>query len=106
MGPMIELAGLTKVFGRTRAVDDLTCSIALLLVWPLLVEPVLGSLPSIGSEVGPYLPFLNASLFTRVPWLYPTYAMPRGEVGSLVYFAGVVAVVFVAAMVDVNRRDP
>jgi ABC-2 type transport system ATP-binding protein len=27
MGVMIELAGLTKVFGRTRAVDDLTCSI-------------------------------------------------------------------------------
>ena len=27
MGPMIELRGLTKVFGRTRAVDDLTCSI-------------------------------------------------------------------------------
>src|SRR5258705_4009841 len=27
MGPMIELAGLTKVFGRTRAVDDLTCSV-------------------------------------------------------------------------------
>jgi ABC-2 type transport system ATP-binding protein len=27
MKPMIELAGLTKVFGRTRAVDDLTCSV-------------------------------------------------------------------------------
>jgi ABC-2 type transport system ATP-binding protein len=27
MGVMIELAGLTKVFGRTRAVDDLTCTI-------------------------------------------------------------------------------
>jgi ABC-2 type transport system ATP-binding protein len=27
MTGMIELAGLTKVFGRTRAVDDLTCSI-------------------------------------------------------------------------------
>jgi ABC-2 type transport system ATP-binding protein len=27
MGTMIELAGLTKVFGRTRAVDDLTCTI-------------------------------------------------------------------------------
>src|SRR6201988_1756873 len=27
MGPMIELAGLTKTFGRTRAVDDLTCSV-------------------------------------------------------------------------------
>ena len=27
MGPMIELAGLTKTFGRNRAVDDLTCAI-------------------------------------------------------------------------------
>lgn len=27
MGAMIELRGLTKVFGRVRAVDDLTCSI-------------------------------------------------------------------------------
>jgi ABC-2 type transport system ATP-binding protein len=27
MGQVIELRGLTKVFGRTRAVDDLTCSI-------------------------------------------------------------------------------
>ena len=27
MGQVIELAGLTKVFGNTRAVDDLTCSI-------------------------------------------------------------------------------
>ena len=27
MVSMIELAGLTKVFGRTRAVDDLTCSV-------------------------------------------------------------------------------
>jgi ABC-2 type transport system ATP-binding protein len=27
MGTMIELVGLTKVFGQTRAVDDLTCTI-------------------------------------------------------------------------------
>jgi ABC-type branched-subunit amino acid transport system ATPase component len=27
MVPMIELAGLTKVFGQIRAVDDLTCSV-------------------------------------------------------------------------------
>ena len=27
MGSMIELTGLTKVFGRTRAVDDLTCTV-------------------------------------------------------------------------------
>jgi ABC-2 type transport system ATP-binding protein len=27
MGAMIELCGLTKVFGSTRAVDDLSCAI-------------------------------------------------------------------------------
>jgi ABC-2 type transport system permease protein len=81
-------------------------AVALLLVWPLIVEPMLASLPGIGTEIGPYLPFMNAFLFTRVPWLYPRYAMPWGEVGPLVYFAAVVAVVFVAAVLDINRRDP
>ena len=37
----------------------------------------------------------TSSSFTEVPWLYPTYAMPWGPVGSLVYFAVIVAAVFV-----------
>ena len=80
-------------------------AVAVLLLWPLVVEPMLGNLPSVGTEVGPYLPFANAFLFIRVQWLFPAYAMPWGELGSLVYFAAVVAVVFVAAIVVVNRRD-
>jgi ABC-2 type transport system permease protein len=80
-------------------------AVAVLLMWPLVAEPILGNLPNIGSEVGPYLPFGNAFLFTRVQWLYPVYDMPWGEVGSLLYFAAVVAVVFAAAIVVVNRRD-
>jgi hypothetical protein len=79
--------------------------VAVLLMWPLVAEPILGNLPNIGSEVGPYLPFGNAFLFTRVQWLLPAYHMPWGEVGSLLYFVAVVAVVFVAAIVVVNRRD-
>ncbi|PXX05513.1 ABC transporter permease [Mycolicibacterium moriokaense] len=79
--------------------------VAVLLMWPLVAEPILGNLPNIGSEVGPYLPFVNAFLYTRVQWLYPVYDMPWGELGSLMYFATVVAVVFAAAIVVVNRRD-
>ncbi len=30
---------------------------ALLLLWPLVVEPLLGNLPNIGPKIGPYLPF-------------------------------------------------
>jgi ABC-2 type transport system permease protein len=80
-------------------------AVAVLLLWPLLVEPVLGNLPSIGSEVGPYLPFANIFRFIDVQWLYPAYAMPWGEVGSLLYFMTVFAVVYAVALVAVNRRD-
>lgn len=80
-------------------------AVALLLLWPLVAEPMLGNLPRIGSEVGPYLPFANAFVFTRVQWLYPVYAMPWGELGSVVYFAGVAVAVFVAAIIVINRRD-
>ncbi|MFG1933149.1 ABC transporter permease [Mycobacterium sp. NPDC048908] len=80
-------------------------AVAVLLLWPLLIEPVLGNLPNLGSEVGPYLPFANIFLFVRVQWLYPAYSEPWGEVGSLVYFVAVVTAVYLAAIAVVNRRD-
>jgi ABC-2 type transport system permease protein len=80
-------------------------AVAVLLLWPLVVEPILGNLPRVGSEVGPYLPFANVFQFIRVQWLYPVYDMPWGEFGSLVYFTVVVSAVYAAAIVVVHRRD-
>ena len=80
-------------------------AVAALLMWPLVVEPVVGNLPDVGTEVGPYLPFGNIFIVTEVPWLYPVYAMPWGPIGSLVYFAVMVAAVFAAAIVVLNMRD-
>jgi ABC-2 type transport system permease protein len=80
-------------------------AVAVLLLWPLVVEPMLGNMPDVGPAVGPYLPFGNMFIVTEVPWLYPVYAMPWGVVGSLSYFAAVVAVVFGAAIVVLNARD-
>ena len=78
----------------------------MLLLWPLVVEPILGNLPNIGSEVGPFLPFgERASCSPTCSGSFPAYAMPWGETGSLLYFIAVVAVVFVAAIVVLNRRD-
>ncbi|MEC9323397.1 MAG: ABC transporter permease, partial [Actinomycetota bacterium] len=76
-----------------------------LLLWPLLVEPLLGNLPGHGARIGPYLPFANALRFLDVSWLFPAYDMPWGEWGSLGYFAAVVAVVFAVAVGTMNRRD-
>lgn len=107
IGALTLYAALTAVLGIGVAtlLRHSAGAVAVLLLWPLLVEPVVGNLPSIGSEVGPYLPFANVFRFMDVQWLYPAYAMPWGEVGSLVYFISVVAVVYVAAIVVVNRRD-
>jgi ABC-2 type transport system permease protein len=80
-------------------------AVAVLLLWPLVAEPILGNLPSVGTEIGPYLPFANTFRFIGVSWLYPVYAMPWGVLGSLLYFVVVAAVVFIAAIVVVNRRD-
>jgi len=82
-----------------------TGAVAVLLLWPLAAEPMLGNLPYLAADVGPYLPFANAFVFLRMQWLYPFYDMKWGEVGSMVYFAVVVTVVFAAALVVINRRD-
>jgi ABC-2 type transport system permease protein len=80
-------------------------AVAVLLLWPLVVEPVLANLPDAGTEIGPYLPFVNAFVVVDVAWLFPTYAMPWGPLGSLAYFVAVVGFLFVAATVVMDRRD-
>jgi hypothetical protein len=80
-------------------------AVTVLLLWPLLVEPLLGNLPGRGWEIGPYLPFANVFRFLEVQWLFPEYAMHWGAWGSLGYFTGIVGAIFVAALVTVNRRD-
>jgi ABC-2 type transport system permease protein len=107
IGAITLYAALTAVLGVGVAalLRHSAGAVAVLLLWPLLVEPILGNLPSIGSEVGPFLPFANVLRFLNVQWPFPTYAMPWGETGSLLYFIAVVAVVYVAAIVVVKRRD-
>lgn len=80
-------------------------AVAVLLLWPLVAEPILANMPDVAPVVGPYLPFGNVFRFLDVRWLYPVFDTPWGGLGSLVYFAVVVAVVGVAAVVVVNRRD-
>jgi hypothetical protein len=80
-------------------------AVAVLLLWPLVAEPLLGNMPNSGPKVGPWLPFSNMFTFLHVEWLFPTYVTPWGEMGSLFYFMVWVAVAFVAAAVVLNRRD-
>jgi hypothetical protein len=79
--------------------------ITILLLWPFVVEPLLGAMPRVGQRAGPFLPFANAYEFTGVPW-YKAAPLLWGPVWALLYFIGFVAVFFVAAAFVINRRDP
>ncbi|WP_016700905.1 ABC transporter permease [Actinoalloteichus spitiensis] len=79
-------------------------ALAILLVWPMLVEPLVSVIPTVGEPVQQWMPFMAADHFLRGassmiadPVLSPA--------ASLAYF-GVVAVGLLAvALVVARRRD-
>jgi ABC-2 type transport system permease protein len=80
-------------------------AVTVVLLWPLLIEPVLGNLPDRGAQIGPWLPFANMFRVLDVTWLFPAYDWHWGAGGALGYFVAVVAAVFGAAVVVTARRD-
>ena len=77
-------------------------AIALLLLWPLLIESLFNLFGSFGRNVMPFLPFANAYPFLGVT---QNVDFHWGPWGSLVYFTAFVAVVFAASLYVVNKRD-
>ena len=107
----VAMIGLYAVLGAVLAVGlaavlrNSAGVTALLLMTPFVIEPLLGSTPNVGEHVGPLLPFANAFTFAEVPFV-GIYQMWWGPTGALLYFTAVVAAVFLAGVVAVNRRDP
>ncbi|WP_054812368.1 ABC transporter permease [Nocardia arizonensis] len=78
-------------------------ALSLLIVWPVLIEPIVGAFGERGRQIQVFLPFQNAGRFldttnADLPWHW-------GAWGGLLYFAAFVAIVFGAALFVVNRRD-
>ena len=77
-------------------------TIAILLLWPMLIESLFGLFGSFGRKVQPFLPFANINYFLGTDQGIDFH---WGPWGALVYFAVFVLVVFGAAVAVVNRRD-
>ncbi|WP_019932389.1 ABC transporter permease [Nocardia sp. BMG111209] len=78
-------------------------ALSLLIVWPLLVEPIIQAFGSWGREIEVFMPFENALRFLGftggdLPWHWNQWC-------CLLYFAAFVAIVWAAAMYVVRRRD-
>ncbi|HEX3547028.1 MAG TPA: ABC transporter permease [Mycobacterium sp.] len=98
LGAVLAL-GLGALLRHSAAV------VALIVLMPFVVEPLLGATPRVGERVGPLLPFANAYTFTKVPF-FQTFAMWWGPVGAALYFTAIAVAVFTAAVVVTTRRDP
>lgn len=83
-------------------------AVALLLIWVLVVESLLGAIPDVGDDIAVRLPFANASNFLggpAAPVVVPGVATSPSPLGSLLHLAVFATVLFAAAVAVADRRD-
>ncbi|SDC81732.1 hypothetical protein [Actinokineospora iranica] len=76
-------------------------AISVLLIWVMLVENLVGLIPRVGADIQEWLPFIAVQRFLGNPG--PDAVL--GPWASLAYFAGVTAVLLVAALGSAAKRD-
>ncbi|TWP52917.1 hypothetical protein FKR81_07340 [Lentzea tibetensis] len=84
-------------------------AVALLLVWALVVESLVGIIPKIGDDIQRWMPFVNGNRFLTAgtePFPgEPVINYPFGAWGSLGYFAAISVGLLIVAFVVAKRRD-
>ena len=86
-------------------------AIAILILWPLLVENLFNLIPKVGDDMSRWSPFQNASSFLNQgqdfgvngPPADSQYAM--GPWWALLYFAGWAAALMAIALFSASKRD-
>lgn len=82
-------------------------AVTILLVYTLLVENLVSLIPRIGDDIQKWMPFTEANNFLvgGSKGFAATPNMPLSPWGSLIYFAGIAAVLLIISLVTANRRD-
>ncbi|WP_227997389.1 ABC transporter permease [Nocardia australiensis] len=101
--PIYAFLYIAFAIGIGTLVRQSAAAISIVVLWSLLVEPLLSAFGSFGRNVGPFLPFQNASHFLSLSESSGNWHW--GPWGSLIYFTAFVAIVFGAALFAVNQRD-
>ncbi|TSD99394.1 ABC transporter permease [Skermania sp. ID1734] len=101
--PIYAFLCVVLAIGIGALLRQSAAAISLLILWPLLIESIVGLFGSFGRTVRPFMPFTNAQHFLGST--SGDVDFHWGPWGSLVYFAVIVAVIFGAALFVVNKRD-
>ncbi len=83
-------------------------AIAILLLWPLIIESLFTLIPTVGEKVGPWLPFAASDKIvaptTGIANLFQPSGGPDALQGLLV-FAGTAVVLWLIALLLLQKRD-
>jgi ABC-2 type transport system permease protein len=82
--------------------------IAIVLLWPLLVESLIAIIPNIGSDIQPWMPFRAGTRFVTSSEGGGMFGLsPDGPtpVQGLLVFLGTGVVLWVISLIVLNRRD-
>ncbi|SER32721.1 hypothetical protein [Lentzea albida] len=86
-------------------------AVAILLVWNMLLEGLIGIIPKVGVKIQAWLPFMNANHFLQLGGDNPAEQAGAGvdfklsQWGSLGYFAAIAVALLVVALIVAKRRD-
>jgi ABC-2 type transport system permease protein len=87
-------------------------AVAILLVWSMLAENLIGLIPKAGVKIQAWLPFMNADHFLATGNSGAAEGDAGGGVvfklsqwGSLGYYAGIAVALLVVALIVAKRRD-
>lgn len=85
-------------------------AIAVLLLWPLLLESLIGLIPTVGEKIGPWLPFQAADAFVAdgrpgSPLAAAAHTNGPSPVGGLLVFLGYAVVLWALAAFMLRKRD-
>jgi ABC-2 type transport system permease protein len=109
---LVYVVGAILALGVGLLIRQTAGAVAVILVWSLLVESLVGLIPTVGVKIQAWLPFNVASHF-----LHGDQQLVAGGQGasgihyqmgvwvSMLYFAGVAVALLVAGIVAANVRD-
>jgi ABC-2 type transport system permease protein len=111
IGLVFALSSLIAV-GIGVLVRQTAAGVALLLVWTLLVESLIGLIPRVGDNIQDWMPWIAANHFLTEgngansgEGAGVGLDLPYGAWGGLAYFAGIAVAVVVVALFVAERRD-
>lgn len=106
-GALFAVAGVIAVSVGT-IIRQSAGAVAILLLWPLVLEGLFSLIPNVGEKAGPWLPFAAADRFVAPTTGISNLFQPSGgptPIQGLLVFAGTGLVLWLIALVLLQKRD-